>query len=586
MMKVQSLSDEGSLKLQELRADLEIMRDFLARKTITLGEEERVGLLSEIARLSEKLDEVSEKCLTVGLLGGTGVGKSSFMNALAGATIAAASHRRPHTDRILIYRHRSTVIPFATLQPLPDWKEIVHEMDALRHILLCDMPDIDSLDGSHRQKVVDFLEHLDLLVWMVSPEKYADERFYGFLQEVPKASHNFYFIINKADLLFLTGSINEGYTGLTAVSGLFQNYLEAQGIHRPNLYTISTKEVLDGGGLSPWNQFSHFRTEIFRQRDAKEVTQIKAANLDMEIKQTIRLLHGELASLEKLRGILDRFIKDLENGRTDWKSRAKAFLKGVLKGTRGDRLLAMEQHLLPLVGFSRIIAYFLRDWQRITERLSALEPKTDCFAEGALIDLFQQELRILDDRLHQLVLKGGLRTVEGNYLRNYFDVPVLLDDFRRRMSETLRTVAGEWRMPSLWGFKIIQYAFYCILFSLVVISLSGEDSFEAFIVEPTWMRGGMLIIGALQRIFRPEGLAAIGSTLVILIFFGWWFYSLYKKILQRCEQKFIETVQTHMELLWEEELHKIIAAFQEAYQDMSERIAVLSVSDRYKYKRT
>jgi len=34
-------------------------------------------------------------------------------------------------------------------------------------------------------------------VWIISPEKYADERFYEFLKIVPKAKQNFYFVFNK-----------------------------------------------------------------------------------------------------------------------------------------------------------------------------------------------------------------------------------------------------------------------------------------------------------------------------------------------------------------------------------------------------
>ncbi|OPX41116.1 MAG: hypothetical protein B1H13_03780 [Desulfobacteraceae bacterium 4484_190.3] len=47
----------------------------------------------------------------MGLLGGTGVGKSSLMNALAGSEIAATSHRRQHTDSVLIYRYVKTPFP-------------------------------------------------------------------------------------------------------------------------------------------------------------------------------------------------------------------------------------------------------------------------------------------------------------------------------------------------------------------------------------------------------------------------------------------------------------------------------------------
>jgi len=108
---------------------------------------------------------MKESYLTIGLLGGTGVGKSTVMNALAGSEIASASHRRPHTDRVLITARRGRpTIPQLPGEEIP-WTLIVHRSDAIRQVLLCDLPDFDSLLGQHRERVIQFLEHLDLLVW-------------------------------------------------------------------------------------------------------------------------------------------------------------------------------------------------------------------------------------------------------------------------------------------------------------------------------------------------------------------------------------------------------------------------------------
>ncbi|MDJ0960921.1 MAG: 50S ribosome-binding GTPase, partial [Acidimicrobiia bacterium] len=41
--------------------------------------------------------------LVLGLIGGTGSGKSSLLNAIAGETIASVSALRPHTDRPLAW---------------------------------------------------------------------------------------------------------------------------------------------------------------------------------------------------------------------------------------------------------------------------------------------------------------------------------------------------------------------------------------------------------------------------------------------------------------------------------------------------
>ena len=78
---------------QRMRKEILEIRGFLTQGPfLAFSPEEREGLLASLQKSQDRLDALSDQVLVAGLLGGTGVGKSTVMNALAGAEIASTSH--------------------------------------------------------------------------------------------------------------------------------------------------------------------------------------------------------------------------------------------------------------------------------------------------------------------------------------------------------------------------------------------------------------------------------------------------------------------------------------------------------------
>ncbi|MGV8882365.1 MAG: GTPase family protein [Rhodoglobus sp.] len=172
----------------------------------------------------------------VGLFGATGSGKSSLLNALVGADVAVTHVRRPTTSQPL-----AVTWDAEGAVDLLDWLEVrdrvVREtpLDArARQLVLLDLPDFDSVELGNREIAERLAAQVDAIVWVVDPQKYADQVLHAQFIE-PHSRHGAVtlVVLNQADLL----PVDQVQSVLVSLQAL----LERDGLGRSRVHAVSAR---------------------------------------------------------------------------------------------------------------------------------------------------------------------------------------------------------------------------------------------------------------------------------------------------------------------------------------------------------
>ncbi|CAM3290636.1 GTPase Era [Arthrobacter ulcerisalmonis] len=189
--------------------------------------EEVLDAVEDVLERATARRSLSAEHTVVGFFGATGSGKSSLFNAVLGQDTATVAARRPTTSQ-----------PLASLWKgegsgeLLDWLEVdqrhpsgpVHGLaDAGSGLILLDLPDVDSTSTANREIVQRLAGMVDVLVWVLDPQKYADNAVHsGFL--APMSAHGAVtlVVLNQMDRLATADApaVLESLRAILAAEGL------------------------------------------------------------------------------------------------------------------------------------------------------------------------------------------------------------------------------------------------------------------------------------------------------------------------------------------------------------------------------
>ncbi|MGZ0147583.1 GTPase [Kribbella sp. WER1] len=197
------------------RAETDVLKKIDALEAAAKAGDGRLDpvVLTEAAQIVDRAGQrlrMSGDLTVVALAGATGSGKSSLFNALTGLDLAAIGTRRPTSSMPLacVWGDEPAGEVLSWLG-IPRRHQVQHRSsledahsEDLDGLVLLDLPDHDSTEVEHRLIVDRLVELVDLLIWVVDPQKYADAALHNRYIK-PFASHSgvMVFALNHIDKL-------------------------------------------------------------------------------------------------------------------------------------------------------------------------------------------------------------------------------------------------------------------------------------------------------------------------------------------------------------------------------------------------
>lgn len=253
--------------------------------------DESALLHQRLAELAER-ERVSGDVLIIALVGGSGVGKSTLLNALAGDQLAKTSEFRPCTSIPTVYHPPGTRLDFET-----DTNSVSGA--ALENLVIVDTPDSDTIVKAHREAVIQVLKKCDLILMCADTEKYLDEATWSLLRPL-QHERTIVCVETKASPM---PSVEDHWRGRLKEEGF-----EAKDYFRVNSLRTFDRKLTGGEAHEDEYDFPRLERFLHTELNNEQIRRIKRSNAaGLLIKTIVTLDERVTPSAEYLATLRDAF---------------------------------------------------------------------------------------------------------------------------------------------------------------------------------------------------------------------------------------------------------------------------------------
>lgn len=236
-----------------------------------LVSDDALAPIADVVTTARKRHGFLGDTVVIALAGGTGSGKSSLLNALAGTEVSTVGPVRPTTAEPIVW------IPS---NPEPGLVRLLDDLGLERRVghdhslpaAIIDLPDYDSVEFEHRATVEALVPRVDAVIWVLDPQKYSDRVLHrDYLVPLAGYAGQFLFVLNQVDRL--------DEPGLAAVLDDLTSRLISEGFDQHHIVTAAARPVGgDARGIDTLVEEIRERFETKRTALAKLMEDVRRAH--------------------------------------------------------------------------------------------------------------------------------------------------------------------------------------------------------------------------------------------------------------------------------------------------------------------
>ncbi len=241
---VKLLATDSELSWEKITARIVQLREFVEVVQQIVPQPSLLRAMQDLTQVEQRI-ALGKDFTVAALLGGTGAGKSTLFNALTGFNFADAGEVRPTTELVTACTWRAQAQDLLDyLNVLPS-RRIEHDSiltpvpNDLAGLVLLDLPDYDSVKFGNSLTVTALLPMVDLLIWVVEPQKYADQLLHqSYLEKLQGRAASLMVVLNQADTVSIAGQ--------EVLLADLRRLLDRDGLSQVPIYVTS---ALHGSGI-------------------------------------------------------------------------------------------------------------------------------------------------------------------------------------------------------------------------------------------------------------------------------------------------------------------------------------------------